>query len=65
MPEVRAYRAEIAFAAPCVGPLTIHRATFATEAEARSWVEDARQSCLPSTDFACSVVPLYGAPLPE
>jgi NAD(P)H-dependent flavin oxidoreductase YrpB (nitropropane dioxygenase family) len=45
------------------GPLRIEECTFATAEAARAWVEEARAVAADPSNFACSVVAVYGAPL--
>ena len=45
------------------GPLRVEACTFATCEAARAWVEEARAVAVDRSNFACSVTPLYGAPL--
>lgn len=57
------YIAYIAWGAPDARPEPLHitSASFSDEAEARAWVEAGRRICTNPTNFACSVVPFYGA----
>jgi hypothetical protein len=58
------WRAFIARAAPDARPEPLHikAVTFSSEAEARKWVEQGRAVAPDPANFACSVVPVYGAP---
>jgi hypothetical protein len=57
------YRGFVALAAADARPEPLHieAATFASEAEARQWVEQGRAVARDPNNFACSVVPVYGA----
>ena len=44
-------------------PLRIEFATFLTREAAREWVEAARAVAKDPSNFACSVTPVFGAPL--
>jgi hypothetical protein len=63
-PEPIGYRAFVAHATDFANqPLHIDSVTFGTEAEARAWVEQGRAIAPDPGNFACSVVPVFGAPL--
>ena len=64
-PEPIGYRAYVAHAASDARPEPLHidSANFGTEAEARAWVEQGRAVAPDPTNFAASVVPVFGAPL--
>jgi hypothetical protein len=59
------YRAYVARAAANArpDPLHIESCTFPTREAARAWVEQARLVTRDPANFACSVTPVYGAPL--
>lgn len=63
-PQPVGFRAYTAFAASDARPEPLHidAANFGSEAEARAWVEAARAVAKDPSNFACSVVPVYGAP---
>jgi hypothetical protein len=63
-PEPIGWRAFVARAADFADqPLRVDSVTFATQAEARAWVEQGRAIAPDPANFACSVVAVYGAPL--
>lgn len=64
-PEPIGYRAFVAYAANDARPEPLHidAANFGTEAEARAWAEQGRSTAPDPSNFACSVVPVYGAAL--
>ena len=63
-PEPIGYRAYVVLAADFAEqPLHVDSVTFGTEVEARAWVEQGRAIAPDPSNFACSVVPVYGAPL--
>jgi hypothetical protein len=59
------WRGEVAWAADDARPEPLHidACTFLTQKAAREWVEAARAVAKDPGNFACSVVPVYGAPL--
>lgn len=64
-PEPIGYRAYVAHAANDARPEPLHiqAANFASADEARAWVEQGRTIAKDPSNFAASVVPIYGVPL--
>jgi hypothetical protein len=64
-PEPVGYRAYVAYAADDARPSPLHidAANFSSEIQARAWVEEGRAIAKDPNNFACSVIPVFGAPL--